>query len=69
MKFDQNGKHIKGGMHRHHINRKADVVDLDSRHPEISDFNLNATLDAIPVSKHEEFHILLDRLKSSLDDV
>ena len=69
MKFDENGKCIKNGMHRHYTDDKIIVAGLESRHPKISDSNLNAALDAIPANKHEEFHTILDQLKSRLDDV
>ena len=66
MKFDENGRHIKG-MHRNYVNGNDDVVDLKSRHPGISDSHLNAALDTIPASRHKEFHAILDQLKQSLD--
>ena len=67
MRFDQNGKYVKGKTHRHYVSGEADVVDLQSRHQGISDSNLSIAMDSIHPNRHEEFHRILDQLKTSLD--
>ena len=69
MKFDRDGRRIRGGNTYQPAGGDDTVVtDLGSRHPGISDSHLAIALDAIPLDKHEEFHKVLLRMEGDLGE-
>ena len=63
MRFDTNGNRITSKSTTHQIHDDV-VVDLKSSYPGISDITLNTVLQMVREERMEDFHSILDQLRS-----